>query len=217
MMVSNVAESLGDFTSGIFHSGRLAAENRKLRAIAIAEQAYNTRLNELQSRVDELVKLQNFDVPGRKRIPARVIGVFPDENRATLSAGSSEGIVPGIAVIAGDGLLGTIQTVDSHTSQVAFVWSPLPFKIGAIVAGRSGVAGLLHGESSDALILDLSINATVQTGDLVETSGFSQKIPRGIPIGRVVQVQQDRDFGTTRAQVFPNVQLGDVQEVVALR
>lgn len=216
-LVTTVANSVGDFFIGIIHSGQLTEENRRLRAIAEAEAAYNTRLNDLESHLDQLVKLQHFEVPGRKRIPARIIGVFPDENRATLSAGSSEGIVAGIPVIAGDGLLGTIQTVDSHTSQVAFVWSPLPYKIGAIVAGKPGVAGLLHGESSDALILDLGINATVQTGDLVVTSGFSEKIPPGLPIGRVVQVQQDRDFGTTRAQVFPNVQLGDVQEVIALR
>ena len=216
-LVAGTIDSFTDFTSGIFHSGRLAAENRRLQSLADAEKLYNVRLGELQMRVDGLEKLLRVDVPGRKKIPARVIGVFPDENRATISAGSTEGIVAGIPIVAPEGLLGIVQTVDAHTCQAAFVWSPLPFRIGAVVAGKPGVAGLLHGDAPDRLILDLNIDAPVQTGDLVVTSGFSTKIPRGIPIGRVVQVQQDQDYGTARAQIFPNVQVGDVQEVVALR
>jgi len=52
---------------------------------------------------------------------------------------------------------------------------------------------------------------------LVTTAGFSEKIPRAIPIGRVVQKAHDREFGVVRAQVFPNVQIGEVQEVIVLR
>jgi rod shape-determining protein MreC len=216
-MVAATADSISDFSSGFFHSGSLTAENRHLRTMAEAEKLYNVRLGELQSKIDGLQKLLNLDVPGHKRLPARIIGVFPDENRATISAGSAEGVVAGVPIVAPGGLLGLVQTVDTHTSQATLIWSPLPFKIGAMVAGKPDSAGLMHGDAPDRLILDLNLNAPVQVGDLVVTSGFSAKIPRGLPIGRVVQVQQDQDFGTERAQIVPNVEIGDVQEVVVLR
>jgi rod shape-determining protein MreC len=215
--VSYAADSTSDFFTGIIRSGQLTAENRKLRQLADAEKLYNDRINEVVAENNQLLRLQGFEVPGRKRIPARIIAEFPLEDRVTLNAGADEGIVPGIAIVSGDGLLGTVQTVEAHECQASLVWSPLPYKIGAIVEGRAGVAGLIHGEDEDKLILDLNIDAPVQTGDLVVTSGFSEKIPRGIAIGKVVQVQKDEENGTARAQVFPAVQLGDVQEVVALK
>jgi rod shape-determining protein MreC len=216
--VGSLASWVGDFSAGITHASSLAAENRRLRVQASALALYNEHIQDLEQEIVSLQKLQGLSLPPeRTRVPAVVIGVFPGENRITISVGASEGITSGLPVLAGEGLLGLVQTVESHTSQVTLVWSPPPFKMGAIVVHNPPSAGLLHGESWDRLVLDLGINSPVQTGDLVITSGFSQKIPRGIPIGRVVQVQQDRDFGTERVQVFPNVQLGEVREVLVLR
>jgi cell shape-determining protein MreC len=63
----------------------------------------------------------------------------------------------------------------------------------------------------------MDIQSNVQVGDRVVTSGYSEFIPAGIPIGRVVQIHNDLEFGTKRCQVFPNVQIGDVREVAILR
>jgi rod shape-determining protein MreC len=208
----------GDFLNGFIHSSSLAAENRKLKTIANAEALYNTRLSELQMQIDSLERLEKIPaVPGKTRIPARVIGIFPDEYRVSLSAGADEGVVAGVPVIAPDGLLGVISTVEGHSSQATLIWAPLPFKIGAIVADKPQSAGLIHGDSWEHLTLDLSISAPIKAGDLVTTSGFSEKIPRGIPIGIVSAVVQDQDFGTERAQIVPKVDLGNVQEVFVLR
>jgi rod shape-determining protein MreC len=216
--LSSMADALSDFTYGTFHAGALEAENRRLKAIEVAESLYNQRLSELNLEITSLRKLGSYPTYGSKtRVPTRVIGVFPGEYRVTLAAGSAEGVQPGDPVVAPDGLLGIVQTVDSHACQASLIWCPPPFKMGAIVARTPEAAGLMHGEAWNRLILDLDIHAIVQTGDAVMTSGFSEKIPRGIPIGRVVQVTEDKDFGTERVQVYPNVQLGEVQEVFILR
>jgi rod shape-determining protein MreC len=216
--ISSFIAGSGDFFNGVFHSGQLSAENRRLRSIANAEALYNTRLTELQEQIDSLEKLEKIPpVAGKKKIAARVIGIFPDEYRVSLSVGADEGVMAGVPVIAPDGLLGVISTVEKHSSQATLIWAPLPFKIGAIVADKPQSAGLIHGDSWEHLTLDLSINAPIKAGDLVTTSGFSEKIPRGIPIGIVSAVVQDQDFGTERAQILPKVDLGNVQEVFVLR
>ena len=85
-------------------------------------------------------------------------------------------------------------------------------------AKSASVSGLMHGEAPDRLTVEfLDMNAPIDIGDLVVTSGFSELIPRDIPIGRIVQVYKDDEFGTRVAQVFPAVSLGRVREVVVLR
>lgn len=212
------ATGLSNFCIGILQGSRLAQENQKLKELAGAAELYNERLAELESENNSLRKLQNLPQFGHKeRIPARVTGVFANEFRIGISAGIANGVGPGMPVIAADGLLGIVQNCESQSSQVTLIWSPPPFKIGAIVDRQPMVAGLLHGEAWNRLMLEVGLDAPVQPGDLVITSGFSERIPRGIPIGRVTQVQQDREFGVEKVSVLPQVQLGDVQEVLVLK
>ena len=223
--VDNVSSAIGNFTSGIINSSHLTAENARLKQLAQAAEMYDARLSELQNEVNSLQQLLAMPAMGNKqRVPARIIGVFPNEYRASINVGTSDGITPGMPVVAAPGyvdaqpsLLGVVQTCDRHKSQIQLVWSPPPFKMGAIVSRPPFAAGLLHGEDWNRLILELGTDASVTTNDLVSTSGFSEKIPRGIPIGRVVQTTHDREFGVVRAQVFPNIQIGEVQEVVVLK
>jgi cell shape-determining protein MreC len=59
--------------------------------------------------------------------------------------------------------------------------------------------------------------ATVESGDLVVTSGFSSEIPKGIAIGKVVSVHDDPAFGKRTAIVYPRVALGQIREVVVIK
>jgi len=89
-------DGLSNFTYGFLHSGSLVSENRRLRSIANAESLYNQRLLMLSDEIDQLKKLEGYSSFGpKKRIPARVIGVFPDENpsaSATFAATSMVGV-----------------------------------------------------------------------------------------------------------------------------
>jgi len=216
--IGNATSAVGNFTRGIVQGSRLASENATLRQEAQAAAMYNERISELEARYQSLEQLQNMPPIGNKeKVSARIIGVFPNEFRASINVGTNEGIAPGMPVVAAAGLLGLVQTCDRHKSQIQLVWSPRPFQIGAIVSRPPFTAGMLHGEDWNRIILELPTDASVAINDLVSTSGFSEKIPRAIPIGRVVQTAHDREFGVVRAQVFPNVQIGEVQEVVVLK
>lgn len=217
--IASGAQRFRDFRTGLFQSGTLIEENRRLRALAQVAALYSSRLQSLETELDEVRKLAKMsESAGKTRIPARIVHYAPLENRLTINAGSRHLVRPGLPVVAGEGLVGVVQTVDANTAQVLLLSSPPPFKIGAKVLRDPPAFGLLHGEASNRLSVEFTeLNTPLDVGDWVVTSGFSEQIPANIPIGRIVQVHRDEEFGTRVAQVFPAVQIGRIRDVVVLR
>lgn len=218
LMGARGANGAGDFFHGVVYGGSLKRENERLRQIAAAAELYSQTLERLESEIEALRRAQGLPPPpGRLRIPAEVVGFYQHEGRITISAGLKQGVRPGLPVLSGGALFAVIQTADATTSQALLLSSPRQ-KLGAMVLRNPPSAGLLRGETATAYILEfVDPAAPVQVNDVVVTSGYSQNIPRGIPIGRVVQVDDNLEFGTRRAQVYPDVLIGSVREVVVLR
>lgn len=216
--LTGAANWMSDFTAGIAESAALKAENRRLKEVARAAALYGETVSRITSESARLRKLLDLPkVPGRSRIAGTVIGYMPTENRITISVGRATGVRQGMPVVTADGLAGVIQTVDATSCQALLISSPrLP--VGALIRRDPPTAGIVRGESARSLSLDyLDMQASVQVGDLVETSGYSERIPPGIPIGKVIQVQDDPEYGSRRCQVFPNVQVGTLRDVYVLR
>jgi len=172
----------------------------------------------LNKEVDYLRSLNDLPpVGGRNKVFATVTGYFALENRITISAGADRGLRAGLPVLTAEGLVGIIQTVDKGSSQVSLLTDPNR-KVGALVINRDPPPlGIIRGENQALLILTVDSTSPVENGDTVSTSGFSDRIPRGIPIGKVNQVYSDPTTGSKRVEVFPNVALGNVREVVVLK
>jgi rod shape-determining protein MreC len=116
------------------------------------------------------------------------------------------------------GLVGTVQTVERDRCQVLLVTSR-GLTVGALDLDRDPPpAGLLRGENSSTLAVTFEDpKAPVEIGDRIVTSGFSELIPRGIYIGRVIAVSPDEEFGMLRVRVDPAVSVGDLGEVQVLK
>jgi cell shape-determining protein MreC len=56
----------------------------------------------------------------------------------------------------------------------------------------------------------------VQIGDTIVTSGFSEKIPKGLIIGKVIQLDPSEEFGTLKARIDPAFSLGNLEFVIVL-
>jgi rod shape-determining protein MreC len=216
--LSRAADSCADFAEGVSGARALAEKNKALQGVAQAAAMYEERLENLGREIDSLRKMIGLpEVKGREKVPAEVIALIPSDYRITISAGHSEGVRPGMPVVTGEGLVGVVQSVAAKTSQVTLISSPY-IRIGAITMRDPPSAGLLRGESSEMSVIEfLDFKAPVENGDWIVTSGFSERIPRGIPIGRVVQLENSQEFGTRRSRVFPFVHIGAVREVFVLR
>lgn len=209
--------SANDFVNGFFQSGVLAEKARRLASAELAASLYRDKLDELTRQVDSLRKLLGLPAfEGRKKVAADVIAYSPAEHRITINIGLKKGVRPGMPVVTGDGLVGICQTVSAHRTQVALITDPNQ-RIGAMVLRNPPSIGLLRGESAGMVTLELLDFATpMQNGDVVCTSGLSERVPRGIMIGKIVQIEDRPEFGSRRARVFPFVSLGTVREVVVL-
>lgn len=215
----NAAVSSSDFFSGLFAAKRLTAENRRLQALAISAAMYTEQLERLNGEIERLRTLQGFPpLPGKTRVPAEIVGYMPYENRITLSAGANKGIKVGCPVESPEGLVGTVQVVEPDRCQ-ALLLTSTGLTIGALDNSRNPPpAGFLRGENSSTLTLTFQDPvAPVEIGDRIVTSGFSDRIPRGILIGRVISVERDEEFGSLHAKIDPIVSVGNLREVHILK
>ena len=212
------AEAISDFSEGVLKARSLAAENQALKDKSRALEQYQRDFSSLSTQFDQLRKLIGLPRYGNRwRIPAEIIAYAPYEDRITLSVGSRKGVGVGLPVLTGDGLLAIVQVVEENSCQ-ALLLSSRQTQVGAMAMRNPPQPGILRGESPDRLILGfLDTQTPIEVGDVVATSGFSTRIPRGIPIGKIVQVETNADFGARRAQVFPFARIGDSHEVFILR
>lgn len=212
------SEALSEFTGGLVSANRLVRENRDLKSMELAASLYGEHLRRLEEEIKQLRMLVGLsDIPGKSRLPGSVTGYFPNESRSTIDVGSESGVKRGMPVVAAEGLYGYVQTVDRHSCQALLISSP-QFKIMGKVLRDPPPLGFVQGQSTGAMAFEVvDAKSLPRIGDRVYTSGLSERIPSGIVIGEIVQVDEDEAYGSKRCQIFPGVQIGSVREVFILR
>lgn len=105
-----------------------------------------------------------------------------------LSVGSAEGVETLAPVVAPEGLVGLVRTVDRHTS-VALAWTHPEFRVSAMVDSERvfGIVAARRGAREGELmeLRGVSYRDVLRPGTRVVTSGLGGVFPRGIPIGTV--------------------------------
>ena len=208
-------DGTGDFLAGLTNAGGLKRENADLRAKLAGLSLYDESTRRLEAEIAALRGLQNLrPLPGRRWITADVRGYAPNGKRIAIAAGKLQGVKVGCPVVSADGLLALVRTVGPNESSAVLLTS-VATTLGGLVAGHDPPpAGLLRGDDGATMTLTLDDpTATVGNGDRVVTTGFGALVPRGLPIGRVIQVEEAPELGSRTAKVYPAAALGRVREV----
>lgn len=133
----------------------------------------------------------------------------------TIDRGSRDGVRPGYAVTSYLGLVGQVSGV-SPTSSNVLMLSDSSSSVGAMVQ-RSRVNGICQGQNSDTLILNyMPIDADVEVGDIVVSSGIGNLVPKGLPIGIIIAVAPDLTGFTKHALVKPSVKFEQLENVLVV-
>ena len=181
------------------------------------ERLNDARFLELQTRIADLEnqneKLQDLlgyveKTPLSSRpIPARVVGRSADHwwQQVTLNRGSNAGIEPGFIVQTDGGLVGLVESVTPNTSRVLLI-SDLKSQVGVTI-NRTSAKGVLRGDSSAEAVLEFYEKVpSVQVGDLISTSTYSQRFPAGIPVGRVKSLDlKQSPASVAKVELFPPI------------
>jgi rod shape-determining protein MreC len=214
-LVAAPFNAVGSFFGGLAVSRsevtQLRDQNEQLRMEV-------TQLQEQKLEYDRLTGLlglkQALKLPSTA---ARVIGLPTNswEGALVVDKGSAAGIRLGMPVVATEGLLGQIVEVSPNAS-----------KIRLITDRRSGVAafvqrtrapGIVRGSFESALSLDfVDRSFKTQPGDVAVTSGLGGVYPKGIVIGDVSQVQDERDKPYPQITVTSRVRIDELEEVLII-
>jgi rod shape-determining protein MreC len=161
--------------------------------------------------------------PWKSRLkPANVILWDPANwwRSVQIDLGSRDGVSTNLPVLAADGaLVGRVAAVSLTHSQVVLVGDP-NCRVSAIVENTARDAGVLGASGPlDRSLADLGFlppNANLKPGQNVVTSGYGGFFPKGIPIGKIVDVSA-ADYGlATEARVKLAANLESLEEVWVL-
>ena len=197
---------------------KLSTEQKLKTDIKILE-ARLAQMEEISMENERLKLLLDF----RKRItyetiPAEVIGRDPSNwtNIIFIDKGSEHGIESRAGVATGEGLAGKIIDVGETVSKVMLINDP-DSRIAAVVQ-RSRQEGVVCGTlSRRCRMIYISPDADVKVGDAVVTMGGSKKLPKGILIGKIVDLFEDKGGLYRSAIIRPSADLGRIEEVLCIK
>ncbi len=166
-------------------------------------------------RVDTLEQYRKF-----LHLPAKVIGntVSAQNNYLMLHRGSRQGVLPNMAVIGPQGVVGTVVNVSSN---MAVVMSMLHRQSRIVVMLKKGSGfGEVTWDGKDPKFVTLSKipkTDSVLKGDTVITSPFSDKYPPGHLVGIVEDVQDDKSTNTYNVKLRTATNFLNVQHAFVVR
>lgn len=184
-------------------------------------EALRANLFDLREVYQENIRLKNLLSFKQKSplclIPARVIGRSLDSwtSCVIIDKGRSSGIKSGMVVINNQGLIGRIAESTDNISKILLINDPSQ-GISSIVQ-RSRQEGLVNGTLGANLIMRyLPEDAQVAVGDTIVTSELSHIYPKGLLIGKVVNVGCEFSGLNRYAIIRPAVDLNSIEEVMVI-
>lgn len=155
------------------------------------------QVQSLEKENEELKKLLGYKQEHpMDTITARVVYRSPDRwnNRVVINRGSEDGVKPKMPIITSQGLIGRVENVTKHMSEIQLLTDSEggPGIAAVIQSGSEEVLGIVEGydPQKKCLILNkVSVTAQPKKGQIVVTSRLSDVYPGGILIGTVSEVK----------------------------
>lgn len=137
-------------------------------------------------------------------------------NRIVIDRGSQHGVAPGHPVINAQGVVGQVVRVSPITAEVSLLTDPsltVPVNL-----PRSGIRSLASGtgDGQQVELKYLNINAEVEVGDILVTSGLDGLYPSGLPVAKINRVERAGSGQFPRITSTPVATIGTLQHVLVI-
>lgn len=216
------SENFGSGIKSVAALGGLNRENKELRDQVAELRGQLYRLEELSqenNRLRELLEYSNQYERNFSSTAARIIGRDPGNwfGIITLNKGERDGIVKNMPVVTRSGLVGKVVSVSRNTAQVMLITDPRS-GVGALVQ-ETRVPGVVEGTTSGGgttRLIHVPKDTEIETGQVVITSGVGGSFPKGIPIGRMVNISDEPAGLFKTATVAPFAELQRLEEVLVI-
>jgi rod shape-determining protein MreC len=227
-LATPVERAVGWVVTGALNawSGYVALRGAHDRAGGLARRVRELELERQQllasrAEAERLHRLLAFAEAGadRRYLGARVIGIrlgTVGRQLLTIDRGADDGVAPMMPVVVAEGVVGRIHSAAGRTSEV-LVLTDLNSSVAVRVErtrARANVRGL---GKPDLCRLDYALRIEdMIEGDPLVTSGTDGVFPRGLPVGKVTQLERRQHGLFQDARVIPAVDVTRLEEVLVM-
>lgn len=194
---------------------QLEKENNELQLEnqALSEYRYEAR------RLQQLLNFENASLETYDLLPARVIARSPNNWYQTIiiDKGSRDGVKQNMPVIHPSGLVGRVGSVSESSAQINLL-TDREVAVGAVLQNSRETRGIVEGVGDSKLLrmVNIPYYSTVKKGDRVLSSGLSEIYPKGLFIGRVIEVKSEPGGLLLTADIEPEVNFDKLEEVLLI-
>jgi rod shape-determining protein MreC len=218
MIESQMADNTSSFLHNYFDLVGVRQENLRLRQQLAQYESQHRHMIELEAENRHLADLLELrEALGTRAVAADVIGSDATGLSRTLmlSEGTRQGLRPGMAVIAVDGVVGKVMVVSNDTARVLLI-SDHNSALDAFDQ-RTRARGIIAGVVEDGLTMKyVARTEEIRPGDTIVTSGMDGIFPRGLLVGTVARVSQERPGLFLNVEVRAAVNFRELEQVMIL-
>jgi rod shape-determining protein MreC len=192
-------------------------------------QELKSTLVDLENDVSEMESLKNENESLRKNLEMKeqhadkhFFSALVSERsphswnqKLMLNIGQDDGLTTDMLVVANGALIGTIDSLDGHSTTVKLLtnsdeFSKIPVKIALDSTDVYGILSSYDTDSHSFLVNQLNSNVEIPAGSSVVTSDLAGGTPSNIPIGKVISVKTsssnlNRELYITPTANFSNI------------
>lgn len=167
----------------------LKSEIKRLQIENAVLMGENARLSQVERESRHAVSFEALQplMPARmvaarviSRNPVRLGGIWE------IDAGSEDSLMEGMAAVTPQGVVGRILTVHNGRSELQSLVDP-ECRV-AVLSGRSRHPGIVYSPDGSQTLLEFSATADIKVGDSLVTWGVGGTFPKGIPVGKVLEI-----------------------------
>ncbi|WP_125152608.1 rod shape-determining protein MreC [Clostridium rectalis] len=217
----NVNNKVKNFFDFFAHFSEVKKENEELKNKNIELETKAQGYDVLKSENESLREVLNFKKQNEKYnfvgcdIVDKSGGSFLDE--FVINKGKNDGIEKQMLVITNEGVVGQIVSVGSNWS-IMQILSDENMAIRAKIDSTGENVGIVKGfkDSSNkqlSKLYYLPLNCKIKVGDSISTSGLGGLYPKGIRIGKVIDIEEDKGKVMKNAVIEPYANLNKLEEV----
>jgi len=207
-----------DFWENYFFLVNLRLENRQLKRKVDALGAENSRYRELLTTHERLKDLLQFkEAINRPVLAAQVIGRDPTGwfKSIVIDKGNRAGLRPSMPVVNASGVVGRIVSISPNYAKVLLIIDQNS-AVDCLIQ-RSRDRGIAKGASAEICKLDyVAKSSDVAVEDLVVTSGLGGVFPKGLPVGRISEINEVSGEFFKDIKLRPAVDFSKLEEVLVI-
>jgi rod shape-determining protein MreC len=221
--LSGAGAGLREITTSFGDLATLRSRNTELEKTVAQLTVENLGLKEVEAENARLRRLlgfaqtnPRFDYKGGQ-VVGRVVSSEPNSviQSIAIDLGKAHGIEPGMPVVTERGLVGRVTDVYNNASRVLLI-TDSNSNVNTLLQ-NSRLRGILHGRAGQQPIMDyLPQDNKVLVGDIVVTSGVGGNFPAGVPVGQVVEVEQNDVEMFQRAVVRTTVDFDTLETILVV-